>query len=73
MRMYRVQSFGAIDERRVGLTAVHQQDMGVELPVLLPGSLGLQDRVQLRGQAGHQVPPGHVSGAGTVVAKELVN
>jgi hypothetical protein len=68
-----VQSFGAVDEHRVGLTAVNQQDMGVELPVLLQGSLGIQDRVQPRGQTGHQFPPGHVSGAGTLVAQKLVN
>jgi hypothetical protein len=34
-----------------GGTALHQQHLGVKLPVLLRGSCGVQYRVELRGQA----------------------
>jgi hypothetical protein len=73
MWKYRVQRVGAVDEHRVGLAAVHQQHLSVKLPVLLQGSIGVQHRVKLRGQAGYQFPSGHVSGARTLVAQEQIN
>jgi hypothetical protein len=69
MRKYPVQGLSAVEEHRVCLAAVHQQHLGVKLPVLLEGSLGVQHRVKLRGQAGHQLAPGNVPRAGTLVAQ----
>ena len=73
MWKYRVQGLGAVDEHWVGLAAVHQQHLCVQVSVLLQGSRGGQHWVKLRGQAGHQLSPGHVSRAGTLVAQQQVN